>query len=90
MRNLRSCIFVFRLTTRCWDGFIAMRVFFVCVVSVRFVSDATVRLAVVFAETVVDCVRFVARAASSLAANVVWNTDKPRHTAKNSIILFIP
>ena len=63
--------------------------------SVLRVFDAIERLVpeegLVVAVTVCDDVRFAAaRTVSSLSANVVWNTDKPRHTVKNSIILFIP
>lgn len=33
---------------------------------------------------------FAVRTVSDVSANVVPHTDKPRHTVKNSIILFIP
>ena len=92
VRDFKFCVCCVdvRLVTRCWVVFVAVLAFFCCGVS-DFVSDAMERFADDFAETVVDCVRLVAaRATSELSANVVWDTDKPRHTAKNSIILFIP
>ena len=59
--------------------------------SARFVFDAVARPEYCVVETVVADVLFAAaRAVSASSANVVWDTDKPRHTAKNSIILFIP
>ena len=55
------------------------------------VDEATERLLVCVLETETELALFdAARAVSDASANVVWDTDKPRHTAKNSIILFIP
>ena len=79
-----------RLTTLAWFVLVAVLAFFCCDVS-DFVPDATERFVDALVETVVDCVLFAVRATSvALSANVVWDTDKPRHTVKNSIILFIP
>ena len=75
---------------------VVLRLFFCADVLVfaRFVDDDTERVADdVFEDVVVvgdDVRRDAARTVSDVSANVVWDTDKPRHTAKNSIIRFIP
>ena len=88
VRGLTVCnVFCVRDVSFC-VGFAAFLTFFCCGVSARFWSVVPYR---VFAESVFVGERFVAtRAVSVLSANVVWDTDKPRHTVKNSIILFIP
>jgi len=77
-------------TVRAVVGWVAVRAFLFCVESDFREVVADVReeevVIVVFAPVRFDA----ARAASESTANVVWDTDKPRHTAKNSIILFIP
>jgi hypothetical protein len=90
-RGFTFCCAVVRDTT-CCCGWAAVLLFFdeFCVLEDRFVFVLTARPVVCCEDTCVD-VRFdAARTASALSANVVWDTDKPRHTAKNSIILFIP
>ena len=62
-----------------------------CVLFVLFATEVVARFDVCWVVTVGVAVRFdVARTVFAVSANVVWDTDKPRHTAKNSIILFIP
>ena len=57
----------------------------------RLADDVvTARLPDVVLLVIVGVRRAAARAVSDASANVVWDTDKPRHTVKNSIILFIP
>ena len=86
------CVCVLLDTMRCC-GFVAVLVFLWAFVelSCLFVPAVTERVADWVVETVCVVPRFdAARAVSASLANVVWDTDKPRHTAKNSIILFIP
>jgi hypothetical protein len=81
VRDLTPCVWVEegRLTILCCVDVVAPRALLTDWFSPRF------------CETVVVDVRLVAvRTFSELPASVVWDTDKPRHTAKNSIILFIP
>ena len=53
-------------------------------------SDKRERFVFIDVDKVVFDTRFdVVRVVSDVFANVVWNTDNPRHTVKNSIILFI-
>ena len=83
---------VVRDTTRCC-GFTAVLAFLVafCVLLCLFADVVAVaRPEEVVAETVAVLRFDAARTVSDVSANVVWDTDKPRHTAKNSIILFIP
>ena len=93
MRWTTTGLVVARETVFCC---VVLRLFFCADVLplARFVDDATERVADdVFEDVVVvgDTVRRdAARTVSDVSANVVWDTDKPRHTAKNSIILFIP
>jgi hypothetical protein len=84
-RDFMFCMVGVRVTTRCSVDLDVLRVFLL--VSVRFVSFVFARL-FVFIVTFVRL--FVTRVVLTLSANVVHDTDKPRHTVKNSIILFIP
>ena len=92
LRGITACLVVVRETVFCC-GCVAVVVFRAVfwVLSFRFGVDAVARLVVWVVVVVVAWGRFdAARTVVASSANVVWNTDKPRHTAKNSIILFIP
>ena len=91
-RGFTVCLTVVRDVFFCC-GWVAVLAFLeaFCVLSARFADDTIVRPGVCCDEIFDVFVRFdAARTVSASSANVVWDTDKPRHTVKNSIILFIP
>ena len=92
-RGFTVCFVVVFEVTRCC-GCVAVLVFLLVefwMLSARLVADVTVRPDACCEEIAVVVLRFdAARTVFASSAIVVWDTDKPRHTVKNSIILFIP